>query len=153
MTLKIHPDGTFELETEEDVRLYQMLEAATSPPSAEPVTQSQESVPPDQTQDSGNAETPDASAQVVEKVYSTKQAAQFFGKSVQWIYWGLRNNIFTYKDGTPIQPERVGKIGKRRFTPPILREMALSCYRRGNMKEDELKTILQKISTAEHEDL
>jgi hypothetical protein len=116
------------------------------------VIHTHESVPPDQTQDSGNPETPDPSTQV-EKVYSTKQAAQFFGKSVQWIYWGLRNNIFTYEDGTQIQPERVGKVGKRRFTLPILREMAKSSYRRGNMKEDELKMILQKLSTGEHEDL
>jgi hypothetical protein len=82
----------------------------------------------------------------VEKVYSTSQAANFFGKSNQWLYWGLRKNIFTYKDGSPIQPERAeGTLGKRRFTLPIIREIALSCYRRGNLREDDLHSIMAKI--------
>jgi hypothetical protein len=72
----------------------------------------------------------------VEKVYSTSEAARFFSMSNQWLYWGMRNNIFTYLDGTPIQPERIGKGGRRRFTLPIIREMALSCHRRGNLKQE-----------------
>ena len=83
-----------------------------------------------------------------EKAYSTSQAARFFGKSNQWIYWGLKG-IFTYKDGTPIEPERVGPIGKRRFTLPIIREIALSCYRRGNLTEEELHAVMAKILIAE----
>lgn len=85
----------------------------------------------------------------VEKVYSTCQAARFFGRSTQWIYWGLRNGIFVYKDGTPIQPERIGSNGRRRYTLPILREIALSVYRRGNMNEDELQAVMAKILIAE----
>jgi hypothetical protein len=85
----------------------------------------------------------------VEKVYSTSQAAQFFGKSNQWLYWGLRKSIFTYKNGTPIQPERVGNMGKRRFTLPIISEIAKSCYRRGNLRYDDLHAIMAKILLAE----
>jgi hypothetical protein len=90
----------------------------------------------------------------VEKVYSTSKAAAFFGRSTQWIYWGLRpdtngEQVFTYKDGTPIRPERVNAIGKRRFTLPLIREIALSCYRRGNVTEEELTTIMSKILLAE----
>ena len=85
----------------------------------------------------------------VEKVYSTSKAAAFFGRSNQWMYWGLRNGIFTYKDGSAILPERIGKGGRRRFTLPIIREIALSCYRRGNIKEDELYEIMAKILLAE----
>lgn len=88
----------------------------------------------------------------VEKVYSTQQvAADFFGKSNQWMYWGLRTDpgstdqIFAYKDGSPILPERVGKMGKRRFSLPIIREIALSCFRRGNLTEEELLEIMAKI--------
>lgn len=91
----------------------------------------------------------------VEKVYSTKSAAAFFGRSTQWIYWGLRKDpetgeqVFTYKDGTPIQPVRVGKGGRRRFTLPIIREIALSCYRRGNINESELQEVMARILVAE----
>lgn len=91
----------------------------------------------------------------VEKVYSTQQVAEFFGKSNQWVYWGLREDtdtgeqIFSYKDGTPILPEKVGKMGKRRFSLPIIREIALSCFRRGNLTEEELLEIMAKILEAE----
>lgn len=85
----------------------------------------------------------------LEKVYSTSDAARFFGRSNQWMYWGLRRAIFTYKDGTPIEPERVGSMGKRRFTLPIIREIALSCYRRGNLTEEELEAVMAKILLAE----
>lgn len=91
----------------------------------------------------------------VEKVYSTKGAAEFFGRSNQWLYWGLRPDpetglqVFTYKNGQPILPERVGKMGKRRFTLPIIREIALSCYRRGQIKEEELEDVMARILLAE----
>lgn len=85
----------------------------------------------------------------VEKVYSTSQAAKFFGRSNQWMYWGLRNGIFTYKNGDPILPERIGRNGRRRFTLPLIREIALSCYRRGNIQEEELHAIMAKILLAE----
>lgn len=91
----------------------------------------------------------------VEKVYSTKQAAEFFGRSNQWLYWGLRPDpetgaqVFNYKNGQPIRPEQVGKMGKRRFTLPIIREIAMSCYRRGQIKEEELLDIMAKILLAE----
>ncbi len=89
-----------------------------------------------------------------EKVYSTSKVAQFFGRSNQWVYWGLRpgpngKQVFTYLDGTPIRPERVGKGGRRRFTLPIIREIAKSCYRRGQITEEELTAIMAKILLAE----
>lgn len=85
----------------------------------------------------------------VERVYSTSRAAAFFGRSNQWMYWGLRNGIFVYKNGDPILPERIGKGGRRRFTLPLIREIALSCYRRGNISEEELQAIMAKILIAE----
>lgn len=85
----------------------------------------------------------------VEKRYSTSQAAAFFGRSPQWIYWGLRKDIFTYKDGTPIVPERVGKNRRRVFTLPLIREIALSHYRRCCLDDEELETIMARILLAE----
>lgn len=95
----------------------------------------------------------------VDKVYNTEDAAAFFpgksgkdgkSKSDQWMYWGLRNKVFIYADGTPIEPQRIGKGQRRRFTLPIIREIALSCYRRGNLKEDELKEVFRRILIAEY---
>ena len=86
----------------------------------------------------------------VEKIYSTSQAAAFLGRSPQWIYWGLNNNVFTHKDGTSIQPERVGAMGRRRFTIPLIREIALSHHRRGNMTEDELEDVIKRLLLAEY---
>jgi len=93
------------------------------------------------------------------KSYSTSQAAEFLGRSNQWLYWGLRNHIFTYSDGTPIEPEWTGErklpnkeettAGKRRFTLPIIKEIAFSCHRRGNLSEKELKAVMAKILLAE----
>lgn len=91
----------------------------------------------------------------VEKSYSTSQVAAFFGRSPQWVYWGLRpdketgEQVFTYKDGSPILPDRVGPMGKRRFTLPLIREIALSHKRRGNLTEEELMEIMAKILLAE----
>ncbi|ASZ74730.1 hypothetical protein KHO57_gp174 [Mycobacterium phage Phabba] len=87
--------------------------------------------------------------------YSTTEAAQFFDKTNQWLYWGLRKEVngepvepvFIYPDGTPIEPERVGdpSEGRRRFTLPIIKAILLSNYRRGNVEPDELKKILRRI--------
>lgn len=88
----------------------------------------------------------------VPKIYSTSKAAAFFGRSNQWLYWGLRNAIFTYKNGEPILPERIGKGGRRRFTLPLIREIALSCYRRGQIQDNELEAIMAKVLVAEFGD-
>lgn len=82
----------------------------------------------------------------VEPVFSTSEAAEFFDRSNQWLYWGLREEIFTHDDGTPILPDRLGEpdTGRRRFTVPLIREIAKSTYRRGNLTPDELKTIMRR---------
>lgn len=87
----------------------------------------------------------------VEQIYSTNDVADFFDRSNQWLYWGLRENIFTYEDGSPIEPDRVGDpdVGRRRFTLPIIKEILLSSYRRGNISPDQLKKILRRIRIAE----
>jgi hypothetical protein len=101
------------------------------------------------------APVPDAPApaatEVGEKYYSTSEAARFFGKSVQWVYWAMRTGVFTQPDGEPIEPIRVGKNGRRRFTLPVLRDMARSCYRRGIVGEDELLDLLAVLARAEGE--
>lgn len=84
--------------------------------------------------------------------YSTTEAAQFFDKTNQWLYWGMGRDakggppVFVMPDGTPIVPERVeGPDSRRRFTLPIIKEILLSSYRRGNIEPEELKKILRRI--------
>lgn len=96
----------------------------------------------------------------VEQVYSTNDVADFFDRSNQWIYWGLRATdpngvpitpVFSYDDGSPIAPSRIGDpdLGRRRFTLPIIKDILLSSYRRGNVTPDELKKVLRRIRIAQ----
>jgi hypothetical protein len=94
---------------------------------------------------------PPAATAVGEKFYSTADVARFFGKSVQWVYWAMRTGVFIQPDGTPIEPIRVGRNGRRRFTLPVLRDMARSCYRRGIVSEEELLDLLAVLARAEDE--
>ena len=77
-----------------------------------------------------------------EKLYSTGDVARFFGKPVQWVYAAMRDNAFVRKDGTIIEPIRVGKGRHRRFTYTELDDMVLSCYRRGLITEDDYLTLV-----------
>lgn len=87
----------------------------------------------------------------VEPIFSTSEAAEFFDRSSQWLYWGLREKIFTTEDGTPVVPDRIGHPtrGRRRFTVSILREIMKSSYRRGNLDGEQLKVIARRIKYAE----
>ena len=87
--------------------------------------------------------------EVGEKFYSTGQVAKIFGKSVQWMYWGMREKVFTYPDGSAIEPIRLCSGGRRRFTIPAIREIARSCYRRGTLSEAKLAEILAELALAE----
>lgn len=93
----------------------------------------------------------------IDQVYSTSEVAEFFDRTTQWIYWGLRPAEdggpppFVHEDGTPISPERIGspETGRRRFTLPIITEIMMSSYRRGNLEPDELRTVLRRIKFAQ----
>ncbi len=84
--------------------------------------------------------------EVGERFYSTGEVARIFGKSDHWVSRGLRENVFTYPDGSPIEPIRIGQGGRRRFTVPVLCEMARSCYRRGTLTEQQLASLLAELS-------
>lgn len=93
----------------------------------------------------------------IQKYYSTREAASFFpgnsgadneSKTDQWLYWGMREKIFIYPDGRIIEPHMIGK--RKRFTLPIIYEIALSCHRRGILPEDELKEVLKRILLARY---
>jgi hypothetical protein len=77
-----------------------------------------------------------------EKHYGTGEVARFFGKSVQWVHAALRNNDFVREDGSIIEPVRIGKGRRRRFSLTDLDEMLRSCYRRGLVTEDEYLSLI-----------
>lgn len=80
-----------------------------------------------------------------ERLFSTAEAASYFGKSPAWVSRGLRENVFVYADGSDVQPINVGK-GGRRFTVPMLRAMAWSAYRRGTLSPQRLQEVLAELS-------
>jgi len=57
--------------------------------------------------------------------------------------------VFVHPDGSVIEPVRIGKNGRRRFTLPVLRDMARACYRRGILDEVELEGVLGDLARAE----
>ena len=77
-----------------------------------------------------------------ERHYGTGEVARFFGKSVQWVYAALRNNDFVREDGSIIEPVRMGKSQRRRFSLTDLDEMLRSCYRRGLVTDDEYLSLI-----------
>lgn len=87
----------------------------------------------------------------VEPIFSTTEVAEFFDRSNQWLYWGLREGIFTDDDGNPLVPDRIGDRprGRRRFTLPVIENIMRSSYRRGNIDPDHLKTIMRRIKYAQ----
>lgn len=94
----------------------------------------------------------------IDPVVSTSEAAEYFDRTSQWIYWGLKpdpvtgKQVFIWPNGSPIVPERVGNDGgdgRRRFTMPILRAILASCYRRGNIEPSELQAIIRRIRYTE----
>jgi hypothetical protein len=99
----------------------------------------------------------------VEKFYSSAEVAKhFFKKSTQWLYWGMRTEdaegnpiapVFVYPDGSLIEPLQIGKGKRRRYTLPVIKEMAYACYRRGNLKEPEFKQVLSRIEAASRDEL
>lgn len=107
--------------------------------------------------------TPTVFPEEPQKYYSTAEVAQqFFGKSTQWLHWGSKDKgkdgkpvtpVFVYADGRLIEPLYVGKGRHRRYTLPIIREMALACYRRGSLKEAGLREVLGRIEAAERSSL
>ena len=81
--------------------------------------------------------------------FGTADVARLFRKSQNWVSWALRNNVFIRKDGTPIEPVRLGKSSRRRFTVPLLHDMAKAAYRRGVLDEVELEAVLDELTRAE----
>ena len=114
-------------------------------------------------------ETIDVDLSGIERVYNTEEAAQFFGKSPQWMYWAMRSRDdgsggwFYYAlddpdhppldpenpEPRPIEPERHGKKGIRRFNLEVIQNMAVSLYQKGGMRSiDQLQEVVRRVQLA-----
>lgn len=79
-----------------------------------------------------------------ETYFSTDEAARFFGKSAGWLSRAVRERVFTYSDGSPIEVLRVG--GRLRFNPEVLRAIARACHRRGVLNRRQRDTVLARLA-------
>jgi hypothetical protein len=87
----------------------------------------------------------------VQPTYSAREAAVLLGRSYSWLDQRLRKDQFNRTDGTTVQPLRT-QGGYRRFTPAMLRDISLCCYRHRWFTMDALKLVLLKLAIAAYGD-
>lgn len=83
------------------------------------------------------------------KYFSTAEAAAILDKSAQWVLRRLKDRVFAYPDGSPVRPLRSGPGGGFRFTVPMLKAMAWSSYRRGDLDKRQMASVLQRLFYAD----
>ena len=105
-------------------------------------------------------ETIDISLAGIPRVYTTEEAAEFFDKSPQWVYWGLKprekggGGLFYYPpddehpEPRPIEPEKRGKRGILRYNLDLIKDMGVSLYQHRTIDEEGLQEIVRKIHLA-----
>ena len=87
----------------------------------------------------------------IQPTYSARQAAVLLGRSYSWLDQRLRAGQFMLPDGTTVQPLRTPG-GYRRFTPAMLRDISLCCYRHRWFTMDALKLVLRELAIAAYRD-
>ena len=80
--------------------------------------------------------------------FSTAEAARLLGKSAGWLSRAVRQQAFTYPDGSPITVARVGKAGRLRFTLAVLGDIAHSCHRSGALSARQYDQVLDRLTRA-----
>ena len=100
--------------------------------------------------------SPDPTAQIAAlgiepTYYSAREAALLLGSSYSWLDQRLCAGQFMLPDGTTVQPLRTPG-GYRRFTPAMLRDISLCCYRHRWFTMDALKLVLLKLAIAAYGD-
>ena len=83
----------------------------------------------------------------LEPTYSAREAAALLGRSYCWLDQRVRKGEFVLVDGTAVQPLRTAG-GYRRFSLPMLKDIALSSYRNGWFSMDELKLAFRELVIA-----
>jgi len=83
-----------------------------------------------------------------ERTYSTKEAVALLDRSEPWAYWVLAQKTLIREDGTPIIPETLPSGKRMRFSLLLLKEIAISQYRRGNYSDEEMSKVSKRIAIA-----
>lgn len=86
-------------------------------------------------------------AHACQKSYFVSDVAALFGKSDQWVHWVL-NNV-PHPDGSPIEPERIGKRRRKRFTRPLVEGIVVALYYRGTLTHDGACRVIASLDSAE----
>ncbi|MDH6284532.1 hypothetical protein [Prescottella agglutinans] len=81
------------------------------------------------------------------RTYFVSDVAALFGKSDQWVHWVLRN--VTHPDGSPIEPERIGKQRRKRFTRPLVESIVVALHHRGTLTRDGACRVIANLDAAE----
>ncbi len=86
----------------------------------------------------------------IERWYSVAEMVRFFGRTTQWYYEREGLEKFRHRDGTLIVPMMAGgpKRQIRRFNLETIQQIALSMYRDGNIKWDELIVVYNRIAAS-----
>ena len=87
----------------------------------------------------------------LEPTYSAREAAAMLGRSNSRLDQRLRGDKFVLPDGTKVEPRRTAG-GYRRFTLAMLEDAALSSYRHGWDRTDELKSTYRELLMAAYRD-
>ena len=74
--------------------------------------------------------------------FGTAGAAALLGKSPNWVSRGLREKVFGYADGSPVEPLRDPDTNRHALTVPMVRAIAWSAYRRGTLSRQRLEEVL-----------
>ena len=83
--------------------------------------------------------------------YSAREAAARLGRSYSWPDQRLRGDKFVLPDGTQVEPRKNGRW-YRRFTLAMLEDIALSSFRHGLFRMDELKSTNRELLMAAYRD-
>lgn len=81
------------------------------------------------------------------KAYFVSDVAALFGKSDQWVHWILRN--VPHPDGSPIEPERIGKRRRKRFTRDLIESIVVALRYRGTLTHDGACRVIASLDIAE----
>jgi hypothetical protein len=99
--------------------------------------------------------SPDPTAQIaalrIEPTYSAREAAALLGRSFSWLDQRVRNDEFVLPDGTVVRPFRTPG-GYRRFTPEMLKDIAICSRNHHWFSWEKLQTTLRELAMAAYRD-
>ena len=94
------------------------------------------------------AEEPPADDEPRERLFNALEAARLLGRSPNWLVRGLHMKTFGYADGSPVEPLRFPDGERHVLTVPMVRAIAWSAYRCGDLSPQRLGEVLADLRSA-----